>query len=139
MAKIIQLQGIPGSGKSTEARRIVRDDHTFKRVNRDEIRGLVDAGDWRGDETEVHVVALEKIIADYFLTHGFNLVVDDTGLSETQKQTWIDMADYHNAELEVRAMSTTLEECIKRDNKRANGVGEAVIRDFWQRYMEAVD
>lgn len=41
MSKLIILQGIPGSGKTTYARQFCKDHDNYVRVNRDDIRNML--------------------------------------------------------------------------------------------------
>lgn len=46
-----------------------------------------------------------------------------------------EIASEHNAEVEVKFFDVPLDECIKRDAKRENPVGEKVIRDMYYKYV----
>lgn len=132
--KIIQMKGLPGSGKSTWAKELVLKDHTFKRINRDDIRAMVDNRDW-SQAREKHIIAAEKLLAEYFVSQGFNLIIDDTGFSDSQQKIWQDFAKEHDADLEINFINTPIDECIARDIKRAYGVGEKVIKEMHRRYI----
>ena len=57
--------------------------------------------------------------------------------SKTQ-EFWKDFAKHHNYEFEIKEFPITLEEAIKRDNLRQNGVGERVIRKQYQQWLEYI-
>lgn len=43
MQKVIVLKGLPASGKSTWAKNLVLKDSTYKRINKDDLRAMLDA------------------------------------------------------------------------------------------------
>ena len=46
MAKMIILAGLPGAGKSTLAKKMVKQDPTYVRVNLDDIRSMLGTSDF---------------------------------------------------------------------------------------------
>ena len=45
MSKLLILKGLPASGKTTEAKRLVIEEN-FKRVSKDDLRAMIDNSKW---------------------------------------------------------------------------------------------
>lgn len=129
--KLVMMKGLPGSGKSTYARELV-EKKGYIRINKDDLRGMMSNGVWNG-KREKRVVAIRDFIIRDVLESGGNVVVDDTNYG------WEDrlraLAKEYGAVFEIIDVDTDVEECIKRDLKRANSVGASVI---WRMYYEHV-
>lgn len=133
--KLLLLKGLPASGKTTFAKELVRNDGNWVRVNKDDLRNMLNGGKWSGAR-ERKVVELERRLVTEALENGKNVVVDDTNLNPTHEQYFKELAESHNVDFEIREFDTPLEECIKRDNARPNGVGETVIRKMYNQYLK---
>ena len=134
--KLIILQGLPASGKSTKAKELFVNGRNV-RVNRDLIREMLHFGEY-SKETEVKVTGAETQIARYFIDEGFDVIVDDTNLKSKAIKMWQDLASWLPCELEFLKMDTSLEECIRRDAKREKPIGEERIREMaeWDKQNE---
>jgi len=126
MPKVKMLSGLPGSGKTTLARQIVEDSGNAGRVNRDDLRAMLFNSKWSGPREGV-VIEVEKAIARVLLNHNMTPVVDDTNTLAKHYLMWSGFCKAWGAEIEVGAMKTRLDECIRRDSQREKPVGEAVI------------
>lgn len=132
MPKLIMTKGLPASGKTTYAREL----KDFKRVNKDDLRSMLDNGKW-SKTREQFVLKVRDYIIDTALAHGHNVVVDDTNLAPLHKLNLHNLAVSNNAEFEIADFTDVpLEECIKRDQKRPNYVGEKVIRDMHNTFLK---
>lgn len=122
------LSGLPASGKTTRAKELISGSADWARVNRDELRPMLH-GDkaWNGRLEGVTVKA-ERAIVRRFLESNINVVVDDTNLSEKGRLSWNGIASEVNAKFEVIKMNTPLEECLDRDDARANAGERSVGR-----------
>lgn len=127
MAKLIMMKGLPGSGKSTKAKEMLKEYGNYVRVNRDDLRGMLHSGlEWSGKK-EKHTIAAEKAIVSELLTKDVSVIVDDTNMLQSHRDMWSNIATEHNAKFEVHEMDTGFEECIVRDAERDNSVGPHVI------------
>lgn len=133
--KVLLLRGLPASGKSTYAKELVSKNHKWVRVNKDDLRAMMNNGEFSG-KLEKQVVKTEREIAENALKLGKNVVIDDTNFNPTHEEYFRQLAKTYKAEFEVKFFDTPLEECIKRDNKRPNGVGETVIRRMYNQYLK---
>jgi len=128
MAKLIILKGLPASGKSTLAEKIVRESGNTVRVNRDLLRTMLHFGKWSG-RNEGKTIDAEKSLILTFLRAGTNVVVDDTNLGLSGLR-WVDLANSEGFSTEIIRVDTPIEECIARDEKRLTKVGKNVIMKF---------
>lgn len=133
--KILLLRGLPASGKSTYAKELVAKNHNWVRVNKDDLRAMMNGGGFSG-KLEKQVIRTERELAENALKLGKNVVIDDTNFNPVHEEYFRDLAMRYNAEFEVKFFDTPLVVCIARDNKRPNGVGETVIRRMYNQYLK---
>lgn len=114
-------QGLPASGKSTYARKLVGDG--YKRVNRDDLRAMMDAGVW-STANEKLIVDVERMIVRKALVAGKNVVIDDTNLTEKVVKDWVTFCQGVAQNTSMPVMVTvepfnlSVEECLLRNSKR---------------------
>lgn len=134
--KLIITRGLPGSGKTTWSRAWVNESpKTRVRVNRDDIRNLL--GPYWVPTREDFVTRVEDSIIIQALKDNFDVVVDATNFKGSDrfnlllKKNVMLMID-----LEIKDFThIPVETCIERDSKRDNPVGEKVIMDFYEKYI----
>lgn len=141
MLTIHFFKGLPGSGKSTEAERMVlMRPGAYTRVNKDSLRAMLHGGYYsQGNEAEVLRARDELILLA--LKAGRHVIVDDTNF-EPKHRARIDelasafcQATGRDVRVVERFFDVPLDECIARDLKRPNSVGEQVIRRMWKQYL----
>ena len=128
MKKLICMQGLQASGKTTRAKELVKEYGNAVRVNRDLLRTMLHFDVWsgakesitRGVERQMVLRLLQEIQVGV-------VIVDDTNLSAGTIDRWKDVAKACNAEFELWRMDTPLEECLRRDAQREKPVGKSVI------------
>lgn len=107
----------------------------YTRVNKDDMRAMLHDGKWtKGNEK--FVLKLRDHIVSSALADGKNVVVDDTNFAPFHEETLKQIAKDNKAAFEVVFIDTPLDECIARDLKRANSVGERVIRRMYDDYLK---
>lgn len=139
--KVLFLKGLPASGKSTYARGLVQDPN-WKRVNKDDLRAMIDDGKWsRKNEKFIKDVRDETILSA--LDAGYNVVVDDTNLEGDHIEHITRLVDESfslvkssNIEFETKFFDTPVSECIRRDSLRENPVGKKVIRRMYDKVKD---
>lgn len=134
MAKLIIMQGLPASGKSTKAKELVSDTSGV-RINRDLLREMMHFSVYSSDN-EIQVINVEKVLAEEFLDIGIDVIIDDTNLKKNTVDMWTAFAYLHHVSIVFIRMDTPLEECIRRDALRSNPVGEEVIRKMHEEFNE---
>lgn len=140
--KAVITVGVSASGKTTWASEMINEG--WRDINRDWIRfNIVAPGkDWsnykfnKANEKEVTEVQ-EKMIMESW-SDGQNIIISDTNLNSGRRANLIKTLEDLGYEVEVFAFPVTREQAVKRDNLRANGVGEGVIYNQWQKWNEYV-
>ena len=130
--KILLLMGLPGSGKTTYAKELVSDG--WVRSSKDDLRSMMDNGKWsKGNEKRV-LRLRDQIIRDA-VNSGSNVVVDDTNFEDRHRDHISALAEECGADFEVLFIDTPLEECISRNENRANKVPLSVINNMYKKYI----
>lgn len=138
MSKLIVLQGIPASGKSTWARQWVEKDPSNRIVvNRDSIRRML--GIYWVPSREDLVTDIEDFSVECALLKKYDVCIDATNLNKKSINRWIKVAEDCNSEIEFKKFDISLEDALERDKNRGFPVGEKVIKDFYNRYEQNSD
>tara|TARA_R110002020_G_scaffold41921_12_gene123245 strand:- start:2959 stop:3891 length:933 start_codon:yes stop_codon:yes gene_type:complete len=121
--QLIITKGLPASGKSTWARQKVKESNgTLKRINKDDIRAMVEDSKW-SPEREKYTVAARDAMVRAALYMGKSVVVDDTNLVQKHEDALRKIAQEFNiADVEVIVedsfLSVPFETCLERNRKR---------------------
>lgn len=143
MSKVIILQGIQGSGKSTWALDYVSEEPTKRvRVNRDSIRKMF-GNYWVLEREELCNEIEDKAIA-YAMVRGFEVVIDDMNLNpktlEHIRQLVLNIDS--KADIIYKLFDTPLTECVTRVEKRNASLPKdeqlpiSVVLETFDRYKE---
>lgn len=124
--KLTMLSGLPGSGKTTEARAEVAATGNSGRINRDDLRAMLFDSVWSGKREQV-VIDCEKAIAHVLFDHAMNPIIDDTNLSNRHRDMWLDVAKQRGQNYMRHDFAVDIAVCRERDAKREKPVGRAVI------------
>ena len=133
MKTIYLLKGLPASGKSTWAREKLAEGN-IKRVNKDDLRAMIDNSKWTGSNEKFIKKVRDSIVVQALQT-GNHVIVDDTNLHVGHYDRMKQLAKENNARVEVVEFDTPLEVCIERDANRENSVGVDVIQGMYDRYI----
>ena len=135
MKKILLYRGLPASGKSTAARKML-DEYPgqYKRINKDDLRAMLDNGHFsRGNEKIV--LKMRDMLILQALAEGKHVIIDDTNIHPKHALRISELVK-GQAEVEViDFMHVDVETCIARDLARPKSVGERVIRRMWKEYL----
>lgn len=137
MVKTLYMtKGLPASGKTTWAKEKLKELGNCKRVNKDDLRAMLDNGKWSKDN-EKFVLMVRDYMVEQALGMGYNVIVDDTNLAPQHEASLRQSSEQFGAEFKVEDFTNiSLETCIERDRKRPNYVGEKVIRDMYNQYLK---
>lgn len=139
MLKVIMTKGLPGSGKSTWAKKLITESpNKYKRITKDELRIMLDANKYT-DENEKFILEARDVLILKALEQRKHVVVDDTNLYQKHE---IRIKELVKGKAEVLIQDFTnvpLETCIKRDLERVNSVGEKTIRDMHKQFLTQVE
>lgn len=143
--KIIVLQGLPASGKSTWAKAWVKEDPEHRvRFNRDDIRNML--GVYWVPSRESLINAIYDGFIKEAMCNGYDIVIDNMNLNKETIQEIVDeVADFNEwiskspldiqYEIEYKSfLEVPLQTCIDRDSKRENPIGETAIRQIFNKY-----
>ena len=143
MSKLILLVGNVGSGKSTYAKKIVKENPNCFVVSRDSLRYMVNAGEYTFDrekETIVHDLAMRCLAS--LLASGLDVILDETNMNKRSRKNYIDFAkEYEGYEIEAHVMPRLgKEESVKRRLQDPHGTydkakWEEVFDMFSKRYI----
>ncbi|MEU8023719.1 AAA family ATPase [Micromonospora haikouensis] len=135
MTVLIITRGLPGSGKTTIAERLVESaGGRMARINRDDLRTMMHGRRLGVGWQEQQVTTAQHAAVAALLRSGVDVIADDTNLPDRDVETWRQLAAECGATLEVIDLrdAVPLETCIARDADRgARGgrlVGEKAIR-----------
>ncbi len=132
--RVILTRGLPGSGKTTWATRVLAESPArYKRVNKDELRLMLDRGRW-SEANERFVEAVRDQIILAAVAAGKHVIVDDTNL-DPRHETHIRRLVEGRAQVVIEEFDVPLEECLRRDAARADPVGERVIRQMYREFL----
>lgn len=136
--KVIVLQGLPASGKSTWAREFVSKNQNWARINKDDLRAMMHSSQWSKKNEEQVLVVRDQSVRGLLLA-GFNVIVDDTNFEQKHILRIQEICSTLSAkvEVEVKFFDVSLEECLKRNKTRANSVPEDVIYSMHARYIRS--
>lgn len=146
--KVLILKGLPASGKSTFAKKLVGGDirdmgNNWKRVNKDDLRAMLD-NSYFNKPNERFVLKTRNWLIENALLDGFSVVVDDTnfGRHEDEIRALVDefnkTKNYMKPKVTVDVkdfFDTPIELCLERNIKRSNPVREHVIWDMYNRFL----
>ena len=139
--KVLILQGIPASGKSTFAKALVADSRgLWKRLNKDDMRAMLDDS-VHSKENESFVEQLRDMMLFEALKAGKNVIIDDTNLWERPiervKKVVEQFQKTHRTkvEIEIKSFEADLSTCIERDSQRVPSVGATVISKLYRQHI----
>nr|DAQ48739.1 MAG TPA: polynucleotide kinase [Caudoviricetes sp.] len=151
MPKIILCRGIQGSGKTTWAKQWALEDPEHRvRFNNDDIRNML--GKYWVPSREDLVKSLRSVFLLSSMSCGLDIVIDNMNLNPKEIEYYNTILDSWNNpkgvvpdvvrpkySLEFKDFFTPLQECIERDSKRPNPVGEEVIRKTYEKYKDILN
>lgn len=133
--KLIMTKGLPASGKTTWAKTQIKQGGSVKRVNKDDLRAMLDNSN-HNRLNEDFVLQTRDAIVKAALMRGQTIIVDDTNFAPKHEHALRKIAEECNATFQVKDFTDVpLVECIKRDLARPNPVGIAVITDMHKQWL----
>lgn len=149
MPKIILTRGIQGSGKSTWAKKWIEEDPEHRvRWNNDDFRRML--GPYWTPEREHLVSESRSEFLSKAMLFGYDIVIDNMNLNDWN---WNDVQrkidDFNRSVFGLKSkkrytlefkdfFDVSLAECIERDSKRENPIGEKVITETYNKYKDII-
>lgn len=134
--KIIFLRWLPASGKSTFAKEQLKKNPNAIRVNKDDIRSMMNNSKFSKENEEL-VVSVQRKAILLWMERWRDIIIDNTHISnpahfEEILQIVVDNnesdSSHFEYEIEEKDFKTPVNVCIERDKKRENPVGAEVIK-----------
>jgi predicted kinase len=129
------LQGLPGSGKSTFAKRVVELNKDYVIVSRSEISKIVEDVPYT-EEIHDSVFELQKIICKIFLSSGKSVLLDDMNFAPKYWEYFSELSVSRGIHIERIFFDVPVEECIDRDSKREKPIGKVAIELAYTKYLK---
>lgn len=125
--ELIITVGVSGSGKSTWAKKWVREDPASRVwVCPDVLRGILGSDD--SDQSKNYqVFQVAHTMAEYLLKTGFNVVFDATSVSVRARKTLAEIAVKTNSKLVAVVFDIPIDIAKKRNQGRDRKVPDSVI------------
>lgn len=136
MQKIEMLVGIPGAGKSTYCRELMKKEPgKWKRINNDDLRNMIDNGVWSQDNEKAITDLRNHIIRDY-LKRGSSILIDNLNINRRHFDDVCKIAKSVNVDVNIyeKAFYIELDEALERNAKRegAARVPDDVVKKWWK-------
>lgn len=136
--RLIMTIGLPGSGKSTWANQLTtRLNGKVKRVNKDDLRMMLDSG-FYSPENEKLILSVRDAIIREALREGKTVIVDDTNFEPKHKKCLQRIADEFNVEFKIKDFThVSLEDCLARNEQRGlAAVPAKVIKNMYFKHVK---
>jgi predicted kinase len=135
--KLEILVGVPGAGKSTYAEQLVKSDHTWVKISRDDIRFSLQ-GDYESRD-EGLVLKVQDAMIKGAIASGKNIVLDNTHCKIATVQEVINTyGKFANVGIKVIGGELSLE-TIKAQNKaRAKAVPDLAIMSMHKAFLNTI-
>lgn len=136
MPTLTITKGLPASGKTTWAKeQVLKSNLQVKRVNKDDLRAMIDANQW-SKSNEKQILAVRDLIIEYYLSNRLSVIVDDTNLSPGHEPHLQAIAEKYDAEFKVQSfLDVSVATCILRNAKRENPVPENAIKSMYNSFI----
>jgi len=147
---VLVLKGLPASGKSTYAKKLLdpetdiklglQNTQKFIRVNKDNLRSMLFGTSWKPKDEKL-VLSIRDYIIVEALKHNKNVIVDDTNLNPCHITNIENLVvNMKNVQIIVKDFKSSVETCIKRDSKRRVGkVGKDVIMEMYNKWIRKTE
>ena len=137
MRTVILTIGWPASGKSTWAKQqLLAEPKRWKRVNKDELRAMIDGEVWDRDK-ERFVSKIQETVIRTALRDGFDVIVDNTNLvSRTRRRIHEIVAATGDVKVIEKMFQVSYETCHERNERREGRacVPEQAMKSMHQKF-----
>lgn len=136
MITVTITKGLPASGKTTWAKKMIaKNPGMYKRINKDDLRSMLDAGKW-SKENEKMVLRIRDMLILEALKDGKHVIIDDTNLHHKHEQQIKELVK-GKAQVKIKDFTdVSVDECVRRDLQRLEYVGEKTIRKMYKQFIQ---
>ena len=135
MKKVLILQGLPASGKSSFARELLlANPGRWVRTNKDLLREMCHASHWSKSNGKF-VLKLRNTAILMALEAGKHVIVDDTNFGRNINQIKELVKGLAQVQVNDSFLKVPVEECIRRDLLRPKSVGKDVIMKMYNQFV----
>ncbi|MBC7982207.1 ATP-binding protein [Candidatus Parcubacteria bacterium] len=136
MTKFVLTIGIPGSGKTTFAKKYAAE-NKYDYISSDEIRYDRFADEFGDSEEQSEIWREARLRIAQSLKSGKSVLLDSTMTREQNRTSLINFAKSIDENIEITGMhfNTALETCLERNSKREKPVPEEVIEKMFKQYQ----
>ena len=142
--KLILMQGIQASGKTTWSKNWVLEDPEHRlRFSNDDIRNMYGKY-WILSREHMVKNALRNFVGHAILS-GYDIVIDNMNLNPKELDFYKNIIEEYSLDTKYKyilslhqCFDVSLETCIERDSKRANPIGAEVITNTFKKYRQYI-
>lgn len=129
MRKLVVMVGVPGSGKTTLAKKLV--DKGFHYLNADSIRMELYGNEAeQGDKEEVFTIFFQRL--EMALGEGLDIVVDNTNINLRQRKPILERATrFAYADVQLWLLDVPLDVCLQRNAQRQRTVPDDIVANMF--------
>lgn len=128
------LQGLPGSGKSTFAEKVIKLNKDHFISSRSEIAELYNNIPYT-EEIHSEVFEVQKVGCNIVLDSGKSLILDDMNFVPKYWEYFSQLSVSRGISIERIFFDVPVEECISRDSKREKPIGKVAIELAYTKYL----
>lgn len=131
--------GIPASGKSTWSKEFVKNNKNYVRVNRDDMRLMLQSTQMMENKDEAVLSNVINDIIVKYLSAKRNVIIDNTNLKERYLVEFINLCKDYTTNIEFRIFDVPLKTALERNSKRDAKVPNDVIEKMYKDYLVLLD
>ena len=127
-SKLFILCGLSGSGKSTAIEKVKQSNNVDVVISLDELRKNHKINNTNRKKVDGRVLQEAKLLLKQALANHKNVIWDSTNLRKDFRKIIADLGRQYNAETHLAFIVDSVSNCIKKDKKRIDSVGDLIIR-----------
>jgi predicted kinase len=133
------MRGLPASGKTSLAlEEVKRGQGKVKRINKDELRAMIDGGKFSRDR-EAMIEETRNMLTRHYLSQGKTVIIDDTNFHPSHEAALRQIAEECAVPFRIVDLSDVpLGVCLERNRIRERQVPEKWIFEQWEKYVKPV-